>query len=57
MEKSLLLFLLTDCKRIFPLLERKGKFDRGRVYWYYPYYSNQCGKPGMPVCRERVDPE
>ena len=37
-----------DGVSILPALEGKT-FDRGPVYWHYPHYGNQGGRPGGAV--------
>lgn len=34
---------------LVPLLEGNETLDRSRLYWHYPHYSNQGGKPGGAV--------
>jgi hypothetical protein len=34
-----------------PLLKRSGTLSRAALYWHYPHYSNQGGKPGGAVRR------
>jgi arylsulfatase A len=34
---------------INPLLHRSGTIQRDALYWHYPHYSNQGGKPGAAV--------
>lgn len=34
---------------IVPLLKRSGGINRDAIYWHYPHFSNQGGKPGGAV--------
>jgi arylsulfatase A-like enzyme len=36
----------TDAVSIVPLLDRKGGLPDRPLYWHYPHYSNQGGRPG-----------
>jgi Domain of unknown function (DUF4976) len=36
---------------LVPLLKRSGPLSRAALYWHYPHYSNQGGKPGGAVRR------
>ncbi|MFC1783153.1 sulfatase [Planctomycetota bacterium] len=38
-----------DGVSLSPLLHQKGKPNRKAIYWHYPHYSNQGGKPGAAV--------
>ena len=38
-----------DAVSILPALGGDPAFDRGPVFWHYPHYSNQGGKPGCAV--------
>jgi len=38
-----------DGVSIAPLLRGEGKLDREAIFWHYPHYSNQGGKPGCSV--------
>lgn len=38
-----------DGKSLIPLLKGKKEIDRDAIYWHYPHYSNQGGKPGGAV--------
>jgi len=42
-----------DGESIVPLLKRAGGLTRKAIYWHYPHYSNQGGRPGSAV---RVGP-
>jgi arylsulfatase A len=35
-----------DGRSLVPLLTGKGEFDRDALYWHYPHFSNQGGRPG-----------
>ena len=35
-----------DGEDIFPLLSSKGKLERDAIYWHYPHFANQKGRPG-----------
>jgi arylsulfatase A-like enzyme len=35
-----------DAVSIVPLLDRKGGLPERPLYWHYPHYSNQGGRPG-----------
>jgi hypothetical protein len=39
----------TDGVSLAPLLERSGPLTRDPIYWHYPHYSNQGGKPGGAI--------
>ncbi len=39
----------TDGVSILPALTGAADFDRGPVFWHYPHYSNQGGKPGCSI--------
>lgn len=39
----------TDGVSILPALKGENRFERGAVYWHYPHYSNQGGRPGCSV--------
>jgi arylsulfatase A-like enzyme len=39
----------TDGVSLVPLLAQTGELDREAIYWHYPHYSNQGGKPGAAV--------
>ncbi len=34
---------------LVPLLKQSGTIDRDALYWHYPHYSNQGGKPGGAI--------
>lgn len=38
-----------DGVSIVPLLKQAGGLDREAIYWHYPHFSNQGGKPGGAV--------
>lgn len=38
-----------DGESLVPLLKGTGKPGRKAIYWHYPHYSNQGGKPGGAV--------
>jgi len=38
-----------DGVNIFQLLEQKRASEKRTLYWHYPHYSNQGGKPGAAV--------
>lgn len=38
-----------DGVSVVPLLKETGSLDREALYWHYPHYSNQGGKPGGAV--------
>ena len=38
-----------DGVSLVPLLERKGKIAARPLFWHYPHYSNQGGRPGGAV--------
>ncbi|MHC4123725.1 MAG: sulfatase [Planctomycetota bacterium] len=38
-----------DGVSVMPLLKGKDKLNRKAIYWHYPHYSNQGGKPGGAV--------
>jgi arylsulfatase A-like enzyme len=38
-----------DGESMVPLLEGTGRQRRKAIYWHYPHYSNQGGKPGGAV--------
>jgi arylsulfatase A-like enzyme len=40
-----------DGVSLVPLLRKKGGLKRDALYWHYPHYSNQGGKPGGAVRR------
>jgi arylsulfatase A-like enzyme len=40
-----------DGVSLVPLLRRSGGLKRDALYWHYPHYSNQGGKPGGAVRR------
>src|SRR4029079_11534480 len=35
-----------DAVSIVPLLDRKGSLPERSLFWHYPHYSNQGGRPG-----------
>ncbi len=41
-----------DGSSLLPLLKGRARLDRERIYWYYPHYSPQLGRPSAAV-RER----
>jgi arylsulfatase A-like enzyme len=40
-----------DGVSLVPLLQKSGDLKRDALYWHYPHYSNQGGKPGGAVRR------
>lgn len=40
---------LCDGESIVSLLKKTGGLNRNAVYWHYPHYSNQGGRPGGAV--------
>ncbi|HVE41700.1 MAG TPA: sulfatase [Planctomycetota bacterium] len=38
-----------DALSIVPLLDRKGRLPARPLFWHYPHYSNQGGRPGGAV--------
>ena len=40
-----------DGESMEPLLRQTGEIKRDSLYWHYPHYSNQGGKPGGAVRR------
>jgi arylsulfatase A-like enzyme len=34
---------------LVPLMKGKGKINERPIFWHYPHYSNQGGKPGAAV--------
>ena len=40
-----------DGVSLVPLLKQTGGLEREALYWHYPHYSNQGGKPGGAVRR------
>lgn len=40
---------ILDGVSIVPLLEQKGALKRPALYWHYPHYSNQGGKPAAAI--------
>lgn len=38
-----------DGVSLMPLLAGTGQLDRDAIFWHYPHYSNQGGKPGGAV--------
>jgi arylsulfatase A-like enzyme len=40
-----------DGVSLVPLLKETGKLKRTALYWHYPHYSNQGGKPGGAIRR------
>jgi arylsulfatase A-like enzyme len=38
-----------DGESMVPLLKRTGPQQRRALYWHYPHYSNQGGKPGGAI--------
>ncbi len=41
--------LLLDGQSLLPLLRETGPLEREALYWHYPHYSNQGGKPGGAI--------
>src|SRR5262249_14321920 len=40
-----------DGVSLVPILKQSGALSREALYWHYPHYSNQGGKPGGAVRR------
>jgi arylsulfatase A-like enzyme len=40
---------VVDGESLVPLLKGEGKPRRDTLYWHYPHYSNQGGKPGGAI--------
>jgi len=40
---------IIDGVSLVPLLKQTGEWKRDAIYWHYPHYSNQGGKPGGAV--------
>jgi len=40
---------VVDGESIVPLLKHTGSLKRDAIYWHYPHYSNQGGKPGGAI--------
>jgi arylsulfatase A-like enzyme len=38
-----------DGKNIFEWMAKPAKFNNRTLYWHYPHYSNQGGKPGAAI--------
>ncbi len=38
-----------DGENIFKMLSKPEKYTKRKLYWYYPHYSNQGGKPGSVI--------
>ena len=38
-----------DGKSLVPLLKQAGTLERDALYWHYPHYSNQGGKPSAAI--------
>ena len=38
-----------DGKSFYPLLSGKGTYQRGPIFWHYPHFSNQLGRPAAAV--------
>jgi arylsulfatase A-like enzyme len=38
-----------DGENILPLLSKTGTNQKRKLYWHYPHYSNQGGKPGSAI--------
>ncbi len=38
-----------DGVSLLPLLKQRGDLKRSAIYWHYPHYSNQGGRPGGAV--------
>lgn len=41
--------LSSDGVSLLPLLKQTGDITRGALFWHYPHYSNQGGKPGAAI--------
>ena len=39
----------SDGVSLVPLLKQTGTLARKEIYWHYPHYSNQGGKPGGAI--------
>jgi arylsulfatase A len=40
---------VVDGVSLVPLLKQAGQWKRDAIYWHYPHYSNQGGKPGAAI--------
>ncbi|MBI2946255.1 MAG: sulfatase [Verrucomicrobia bacterium] len=40
---------ILDGASLVPLLKQSGEIKRGALFWHYPHYSNQGGKPGGAI--------
>jgi arylsulfatase A len=40
---------IIDGLSILPLLKQSGSFTRSNLFWHYPHYSNQGGKPSGAI--------
>ena len=38
-----------DGVSIFPVLQGRGEINREALYWHYPHFSNQGGRPGGAI--------
>ncbi len=38
-----------DGESIVPLLKQNGGLERDAIYWHYPHFSNQGGRPGGAI--------
>lgn len=41
--------LKTDGVSLLPLLQQSGTLSRDSLFWHYPHYANQGGKPGTAI--------
>lgn len=41
--------LKTDGVSLLPLLQQSGTLSRDSLFWHYPHYANQGGKPGAAI--------
>jgi arylsulfatase A-like enzyme len=42
-------FSTPDGKSFLSLLRNEASFNRGRLYWHYPHFSNQMGRPAAAI--------
>ena len=40
---------ILDGESLSPLLKQSGELKRDALFWHYPHYSNQGGKPGSAI--------
>jgi arylsulfatase A-like enzyme len=43
-----------DGESLVPLLKRSGPLVRDALFWHYPHYSNQGGRPGAAIRQENL---